>query len=207
MKKGLFITLEGIDGSGKSTLAQGLVKALTKQGLDVLATRAPGGTELGSKIRDMILHGHVQDMKTELFLFLADRAEHVTTLIRPALEQGKIVICDRFSDSTVAYQASRGLEAGKVMTFCDYATGGLKPDLTLFVDIDPQVAYSRVEKARHKDRIENEGLYLLTKIHQAYLDIAKDNPRIVKVDGLLSASELLQVCLDHAFRLIDSKST
>jgi len=205
--KGIFITIEGIDGSGKSTLAKGLHHELEKLSLKSVLTRAPGGTALGSKIRDLILHGHIQDIKTELFLFLADRAEHVTTLIKPALEAGQIVICDRFNDSTIAYQTMRGLDPTKVKSMCEYATSGLKPDLTLFVDIDPKMAYDRVEKARHKDRIENEGLYLLTKISDAYRNLALQESRFVSVDGSLSISELLQVSLDHVVKYIDKKSS
>jgi dTMP kinase len=205
--KGLFITIEGIDGSGKSTLSRNLAEALAKQGLDVITTRAPGGTDFGHKIRDILLHGHLHDIKSELFLFLADRAEHVTQLINPALEAGKIVICDRFSDSTIAYQTERGLDMSKVESMCHYATGGLTPDLTLLVDIDPNIAYQRIEKIKNKDRIENEGLHLLTKIRSAYLELAKQHSRIMTVDGLLSVSELLAVSMDHVVRLIDSKST
>ena len=194
--KGCFITLEGIDGSGKSTLAKGLYEALLAQGKDVIFTRAPGGFELGLKIRELILHGHIESIKTELFLFLADRAEHVQTVIKPALDRGQVVICDRFSDSTIAYQASRGLDARYVEQLCDYATSHLVPDLTLLIDIDPKLAFERLEKTRHKDRIENEGLFLLTKISEAYMELAMRHPRIKRVEGSLSKSELLGVCLD-----------
>jgi dTMP kinase len=195
--KGLFITLEGIDGSGKSTLAKGLNEALLEKGIETVLTRAPGGFELGMKIRELILHGHIASIKTELFLFLADRAEHVETVIKPALDAGKVVICDRFSDSTIAYQASRGLDSHYIESLCDYATGPIKPDLTLLIDIDPNVAFERLEKTRHKDRIENEGLYLLKKISEAYMELAYRHPRIKRVEGSLSKSELLSVCLDY----------
>lgn len=195
--KGLFITLEGIDGSGKSTLAKGLYEALLERGVDCILTRAPGGCDLGSKIRHLILHEPIVSMKTELFLFLADRAEHTETIIRPALAAGKVVICDRFSDSTIAYQASRGLDSHYVEKLCDEATGHLQPDLTLLIDIDPNVAFERLEKTRHKDRIENEGLYLLKKISEAYINQAYRHPRIQRVEGSLSKSELLSVCLDY----------
>jgi dTMP kinase len=196
--KGIFITLEGIDGSGKSTLTHGLVQSLKDLGLDVLATRAPGGTEFGQKIRDLILHGKLHDIKSELFLFLADRAEHVATVIKPALAEGKIVICDRYNDSTIAYQSERGLDSAMISRLCEYATDHLEPHLTLWVDLDPKKAFERLEKQRHaKDRIENEGLYLLTKISEAYRALAKKHPRIITLDGGLSVSELLATSLDH----------
>lgn len=201
--KGVFITLEGIDGSGKSTLAQGLVHALAH--LPVIGTRAPGGTDVGCKIRELILHGALHDIKSELFLFLADRSEHVASVIKPALEAGKVVICDRFNDSTIAYQTARGLDRTKLATFCDYATGGLKPDLTLFIDLDPQIAWDRVQKTRHKDRIENEGLYLLTQIDQVYKQLFFKNSQIVVLDGGLSKQELLQVALDSITQLINNR--
>lgn len=203
--KGLFITIEGIDGSGKSTLSRNLSEELKKNGRSVVTTRAPGGTDFGVVIRDILLHGHLKDVRSELFLFLADRAEHVSTLIRPALEEGKIVICDRYNDSTAAYQSERGLDISKVSSLCHFATEGLTPDLTILVDLEPEIAYQRVEKVRHKDRIENEGLYLLTKIRKAYLELARQEARFVIVDGQLSISELLAVCMDHVNRLIDSK--
>lgn len=205
--KGLFITLEGIDGSGKSTLAEGLFKSLKARGYDVILTKAPGGTPSGALMRELILHGKIHDLKAELFLFLADRAEHVTTVIKPALERGQIVICDRFSDSTVAYQTTRGLDGSKVRDFCNYATSGLQPDLTLFVDIKPEVAFNRIEKQRgHKDRIENEGLNLLTRIDEAYKDIIKHTPRIVSFDGGLSVSELHDTSLSYVLRFIEKRS-
>jgi dTMP kinase len=203
--KGFFITLEGIDGSGKSTLTRGLTQSLQDIGLDVLATRAPGGTEIGQKIRDLILHGHLHDIKSELFLFLADRAEHVSTVIKPALAQGKIVICDRYNDSTIAYQSERGLDMSKVGQLCAYATDHLEPDLTLWVDINHQEAFHRLEKQRAKDRIENEGLYLLTKISEAYRDLAKRHDRIIALDGHLSISELLATSLDHVTQKLNDR--
>lgn len=204
MTKGLFITLEGIDGSGKSTLAKGLATHLNQLGYDTVMTRAPGGTPSGTQIRELILHGKLHDIKTELFLFLADRAEHVTTVIKPALEAGKIVICDRFSDSTIAYQVQRGLELLKVEELCRYATGQLEPDLTLFIDIEPELAYERIHKSRHKDRIENEGLYLMIKIREAYLELAKSYKRIMTLDGKLSVKELLDTSLDHVTKFIQA---
>lgn len=205
--KGAFITLEGIDGSGKSTLAEGLYKKLSAKGYDVVLTKAPGGTPAGALIRELILHGKLSDLKAELFLFLADRADHVTSVIKPALADGKIVICDRFSDSTVAYQVTRGLEPSKVRSMCEYATSGLEPDLTLYVDIPPHLAFERLEKNRsHKDRIENEGLNLLSRIDQAYKDMLKAYSRMLAVDGRLSVSELLETSFVHVTRFIERRS-
>lgn len=206
MKKGLFITLEGIDGSGKSTLCKGLFHRLTELGYETVMTRAPGGTPSGAQIRELILHGKLHDIKTELFLFLADRAEHVTTIIKPALEAGKVVICDRFSDSTVAYQVERGLDSLQVQKLCSYATSGLEPDLTLLVDLEPEMAYERIHKARHKDRIENEGLYLMRKIRNSYLELLKQHKRIILINGNQSVKELLETSFDHVKRFINTRS-
>ena len=201
--KGHFITLEGGEGSGKSTLIRSLYSALTKRGLSALQTHAPGGTTLGKTLRKLLLTSKENIAKTsELFLFLADRAQHVKEVIEPALEQGKIVLCDRFSDSTIAYQGGpRGFEMQKVEELCQFASGGLEPDLTLYLDIDPVIGLERVKKlSSAQDRIESETLEFHQEIRKAFLKLAKQYPsRIQTIDATGSK----QSVADQALRLID----
>lgn len=160
--KGKFITFEGGDGAGKTTLIESVHAALTSKGKRVLKTREPGGSLVGAGIRQLLLHSASPLTKRcELFLFLADRAEHVDKVILPALEKGEIVLCDRFNDSTLAYQAgARGINEEQVRDLCSIASHGLDPDLTLYLDLDPRIAFERVKKmGKVKDQIEGEGLH------------------------------------------------
>ena len=153
MKKGLFITFEGADGCGKTTQIQLLDKYLQRKGEKTLLTREPGAKGLGVRLRDILLNynGEVSP-NCESFLFLADRAQHVDCIIKPALNKGEIVLCDRHTDSTVAYQGyGRGLDINKINLLNEYATSGLKPDLTIIFDIDAETSLQRVGK--EKDRI------------------------------------------------------
>lgn len=194
--RGLLITFEGGDGAGKSTLMQNLYKHLIEKGESVVQTRAPGGTDLGNKIRSLLLHEQgVINKKSELFLFLADRAQHVQEVITPALLEGKIILCDRFNDSTIAYQgAARDLDPMQVGALCDFATGGLKPDLTFYLDIDPSIGLQRsVKKLGTKDRMESEALAFHEKLRAAFHAIALKEPlRIHTLDGSLPPEILLQ---------------
>ena len=170
----MLISFEGGDGAGKSTLIQKIYDDLNAQGQDVLLTRAPGGTMTGELIRHLLLHHDEKDIspRCELFLFLADRAQHVQEVILPALQQKRIVLCDRFNDSTVAYQGgARGFDLDWIRKLCLFATQNLEPDITLYLDIDPEEALKRVN--RSKDRIEKEALEFHKKIRGAYLEIAK----------------------------------
>ncbi|MES2199588.1 MAG: dTMP kinase [Chlamydiota bacterium] len=201
--EGLLITFEGGDGAGKSTLMQNLYENLVEKGESVIKTRAPGGTDLGDKIRSLLLHEQgTIDKKSELFLFLADRAQHVHEVIVPALLQGKIVLCDRFNDSTVAYQgAARGLDPMQVSALCDFATNGLKPNLTFYLDIDPLVGLQRsVKKSGTMDRMESESLSFHERLRTAFHSIALGDPsRIHMLDGSLPLNTLLQ----QATRILD----
>jgi dTMP kinase len=165
----LFISLEGVDGSGKSTQARLLVEAL---GEDTVPIREPGGTEAAERIRELLADPAVElDRLAELLLFLAARADLTERVIRPALEAGRHIVADRFSDSSVAYQgAARGLGVGEVITLCDQATDGLWPDLTLLLRIDPETSLGR---AAGDDRFEREGLGLQQAVAQAYDEIAQ----------------------------------
>jgi dTMP kinase len=178
----LFISLEGIDGSGKSTQARLLVEAL---GADTVAIREPGGTEAAERIRELLADPAVElEPLAELMLFLAARAEVTERVIRPALEAGRHVVADRFSDSSIAYQGSaRGLGVGEVIGLCETATDGLWPDLTLLLRIDPETGLGR---AAGDDRFEQEGLGLQRAVAEAYEEIAiiaSDRVTVVDADG------------------------
>ncbi len=187
----MLITIEGGEGSGKSTLQKRLCDQLPNS----VATREPGGTPLGVEIRKLLLHSEYEIHKrAELFLFLADRAHHVETLICPALAEGKTVICDRFTDSTLAYQAlARDLPIDELEMLCTAATGGLVPSVTFFIDIDPAIGLDRVKTKRGDgfDRIEKEALDFHQAVRDAFLFLAKREPtRIHVLDGTKTPDEV-----------------
>jgi dTMP kinase len=169
---GLFVTIEGIDRSGKSTQARRLAEALSD---DALLVREPGGTPAGERIRDLLKDPAIDlDPRAEALLFAAARAELVAAVIRPALDAGKVVISDRYLDSSLAYQGhARGLGEAEVRLVNDWATGGLEPDLTVLLRIDPQAAAARAGEA---DRFEDEGLGLQRRVADAYEQLAAANP-------------------------------
>lgn len=202
--RGLLITFEGGEGAGKTTLINRLSQELEKMGHPVLRTRAPGSLKLGEKIRDLLLHSDDEEItpRSELFLFLADRASHVEREIRPALESGRIVLCDRFNDSTIAYQGfARGLGPSQVVAFCDFACNGLKPDLTFYLDLDPEIGLQRAKHLGPSDRIESERPEFHRKIREAYLLIAKQEPKRVHV---LNAAKPPEQVYNDARHLLDS---
>ena len=181
MTRGLFITFEGADGCGKTTQIELLNKDLQEKGKETLLTREPGAKGLGVKLREILLNydGEVSP-QCESFLFLADRAQHIDCIIKPAINQGKIILCDRHTDSTVAYQGyGRGLDLNRINMLNDIATGGLKPDLTIVFDVDIETSMKRVGK--EKDRMESAGVEFFNKVRQGYLEIAKQEPNRVKV--------------------------
>ncbi len=191
MKRGLFITFEGADGCGKTTQMGLLAQYLTSKGYDVLLTREPGGKGLGEKIREILLNyeGEVSD-RCESFLFLADRAQNIDITVNPAIEQGKMVLCDRHIDSTVAYQGyGRGLDIDRINKLNMLATDGKKPDLTFVFDIDTETSMKRVGK--DKDRMESAGLEFHNRVRQGYLELAKQEPERIKVvDATKSIEEI-----------------
>jgi dTMP kinase len=183
----LFISLEGIDGSGKSTQAKLLAEAL---GPETLSIREPGGTDAAERIRTLLADPGVElDPLAELLLFLAARADLTARVIRPALEAGRDVVCDRFADSSVAYQgAARGLGAGEVISLTDSASEGLWPDLTLLLRVDPETGLGRSDGG---DRFESEGLELQRAVAEAYEEIAKiASDRVVAIDGSGTVEEV-----------------
>lgn len=178
MKKGIFITFEGPEGSGKSTQLRLLADRLKKRGVPVLTTGEPGGSHLGKKLRQLLLHSRVKPSpEAELFLFLADRADHVSAILRPALERGWVVLCDRYIDSTLAYQGGgRGLSLARLKRLNREATGGLQPDLTILLDLPVETGLARAGK-RSKgkiDRMEREELKFHRAVRSAFLRLAKE---------------------------------
>ncbi|MGD0282263.1 MAG: dTMP kinase [Dissulfurispiraceae bacterium] len=194
LRKGFFISFEGIEGTGKTTQARLLSGRLSDEGRDVIMTFEPGGTVIGSKIREILLlpdHGEMSAI-TELLLYNADRAQHLTEKIIPAVNEGKIVVTDRFSDATVAYQGyARGIDRALIMSLDRLATGSLRPDLTILFDLDVEAGLARNRSANKTDRLELEDISFHRRVREGYLDIAKAHPdRICIVDAALPAAEV-----------------
>lgn len=191
---GCFITFEGIEGCGKTTQIRMAGEFLSAQGMPVIVTEEPGGTVLGAELRRILLNRATFDLckEAELFLFLADRAQHVKETIRPALRDGKWVLCDRFSDATIAYQGfGREMDPDFVRRMCDFSSGALKPDMTLLFDLPVDVGLrraleraSRIENAPLEDRFEREALTFHEKVREGYLYLARKEPeRFRVIDG------------------------
>lgn len=181
MDKGLFITFEGADGCGKTTQIKLLDEYLRAKGYQTLLTREPGSKGLGEKLREILLNydGEVSPV-AESFLFLADRAQHIDCIIKPALEKGTIVLCDRHTDSTLAYQGyGRGLNLEEIRKLNKIATSGLTPDLTIVLDVDIETSQARV--GAEKDRMESAGIEFFQRVRNGFLEIAKQEPERVKV--------------------------
>lgn len=197
MSKGLFITFEGGDGCGKTTQINLLDKYLRSKGYKTLLTREPGSKGLGIKLREILLNydGEVSPV-CESFLFLADRAQHVDCIIKPALEEGAIVLCDRHTDSTVAYQGyGRRLDLEQIHRLNKIATSGLKPDLTIVLDVDVETSQKRV--GTEKDRMESAGIEFFERVRKGFLEIAKQEPERVKVvDSTQSIEEIHKQILE-----------
>lgn len=194
MSRGLFITLEGGDGSGKTTQAELLREWLDGLGREVVRTREPGGTEVGVEVREIVLH-HRGDIspRAEALLYAADRAHHVATLVRPALERGAVVLQDRYIDSSVAYQgAGRVLDSREVRALSEWATEDLAPDLTVLLDLEPEAARGRLDASRTRyDRLEAEASEFHRRVREAYLAIAAAEPeRVVVVDAAQPAEQI-----------------
>jgi len=188
----MFVTFEGLDGSGKSTQAELLRTRLEADGVEVLSTREPGGTELGEGIRDLVLHGGHVGPWAEALLYVAARAQLVDDVIRPALEHGVSVICDRYIDSSVAYQGvGRELGLDRVLELNIAAVGGLLPDRTFLLELDPAQVSSRIQ--RHFDRLEREGDDFRARTAAGYRKLAARFPeRIVVLDAMRAAEELAE---------------
>jgi len=182
--RGRFITFEGIDGAGKSTQIAVVTNALRERGLQVVITREPGGTAVGEALREVILH-QPMGIGTETLLMFAARAEHLERVIRPALGAGTWVLCDRFTDATYAYQSGgRGMSAERIGELEQWVHPDLQPDLTLLIDVPPDVAAQRLARARNADRFEAEQVDFFARVRNAYLDRARTEPqRFIVIDG------------------------
>lgn len=189
---GLFIVLEGIDGAGKSTQARLLAKHLQGAGLEVKVVKEPGGTAAGDRLRELLLSASSRlEPLTELLLYEASRCQLVGEVIRPALARGETVISERYALSSLAYQGyGRGLPLELIRRLNEEATGGLEPDLTLWIDLAPELSLTR--KRGRPDRIERTGLDFYRRIRAGYEALACGNPRIIRLEGAQSAAELAQ---------------
>lgn len=195
--RGRFITLEGIDGAGKSTQLDVIADRLRAHGVDLVVTREPGGTALGEALRDLVLHRPMTP-RAETMLIFAARAEHVATVIEPALKTGRWVLCDRFTDATFAYQGGgRGVAFEDISALERWVQGELHPDLTLLFDVPPEVAARRLAAARTADRFEREQTAFFGRVRDAYASRAANNPqRFVVIDGTLDPAAVRQHVLD-----------
>ncbi|MCB1214294.1 MAG: dTMP kinase [Deltaproteobacteria bacterium] len=210
----LFITLEGIEGSGKSTQTKLLAQALEKQGASPLVTREPGGSLLGQDLRKILVQGKPGDLskEAELFLYLADRAQHVDRVIKPALASDKIVLCDRFTDSTLAYQGyARGLDLENLKHLNLQATQGLQPDLSFLLDCPAEVGLKRSHQRLEKElssesRFEKEDLSFHQKVREGFLKLAQsENQRFVIVDGQKDPELLHQILIQEVQKRLSTK--
>nr|WP_100548237.1 MULTISPECIES: dTMP kinase [unclassified Pseudomonas] len=194
---GLFITLEGPEGAGKSTNREYLAERLREQGIDVLLTREPGGTPLAERIRELLLDPSDEPMAadTELLLVFAARAQHLQQVIRPALAKGSVVLCDRFTDATYAYQGGgRGLSIERIAQLEQFVQGELRPDLTLIFDLPVEIGLARAAARGRLDRFEQEGRCFFEAVRQAYLQRAEQAPQRYRV--LDAGQTLAQVQAD-----------
>ena len=201
MERGTFVTFEGGEGAGKTTLVQALIPFLQAKGKNLLTTRAPGGTSLGASLRSFLLHTekHTISSCAELFLFLADRAQHVEEVILPALRAGSLVLCDRFNDSTIAYQGgARHFDVSFLEMLCQFASQGLEPNITFYLDIDPELGALRtIKRGGTIDRIEQEELSVHKNIRRIYLELARKYPqRIHILDATLPVDALVTLAMD-----------
>jgi dTMP kinase len=208
---GAFITFEGIDGCGKSTQLRLLASELRVRGLQIVATREPGGTTLGQRLRAALLDIDEQvDPLAELLVFAADRAHHVRTLLLPALEANQIVLSDRYADATVAYQgAGRGFEPKLIEDIVQLATGGLRPELTLLFDLtvaESAVRTRRRVASKNSDRLDSEDIGFHTRVRDSYLELAKAEPeRFRVIDARGSTQETQQKVMDIVIPFLDDR--
>ena len=193
-KRGKFITFEGCDGCGKSTQLRMLSEYLTKENVPHIFTREPGGGKISEAIREILLSGKNSEMtdECEALLYAASRVQHLSDRVEPALSEGKLVICDRYVDSSFAYQAyARGLGMDFVGKINAYATEKYSPDVTIFIDLTPEEAFKRKHGADENDRLEQAGMQFHKNVYAGYKQLAQDNPeRIVCIDGRKTPTEI-----------------
>lgn len=203
-KKGYFISSEGPEGAGKTTVMQLLGERLVKEGYDVVMTREPGGIKISEKIRSIILDNEhtMMDSRTEALLYAAARRQHLVEKIQPSLEAGKIVICDRFIDSSLAYQGyARGVGVEEILSINQFAIGQTMPDKTLLFDIEPSLGLKRINahSTREKNRLDVESLYFHQKVREGYLSLVEQYPERIQV---IDASKSLEEVLEEAYKMV-----
>ena len=195
--RGKFITLEGMDGAGKSTHIPAIITALQARGIEVVATREPGGTALGESLREILLHEPMH-AETEALLMFAARREHIALVIEPALARGAYVISDRFTDATFAYQCGgRGVPAEKIHALERWVQGDLQPDVTLLFDVPVEVSIERLANARNPDKFERESSEFFDRIRSAYLQRAEQNPQRFHIINTNQSLEIIQAILEQ----------
>jgi len=197
----MFITLEGPEGSGKSSQLPELAEFLRGQGWDVLTTREPGGTPIGDQIRQILMRLDNQELhpRTEILLFLASRAQLVEQVIKPALREGKLVLCDRFGDSTLAYQGyGHGLNLDTLRIMLDFATDKLKPDLTLLLDVDVETGLQRKRKEDEWNRLDAYALAFHQRVREGYHELCRQEPERWRVIDAMQPKEAVQLALRQA---------
>lgn len=212
--RGRFITLEGIEGAGKSTLAVALRDALQGRGLTVVLTREPGGTPLAERLRELVLTRGEERVspETETLIMFASRAVHLDNLVRPALERGTWVICDRFTDATRAYQGGgRGVSTEFIEQLAQTVHAGLEPDLTLLLDLPVEeglrrAARRRADRGDHTDRFESETVAFFSRVRERYLHIAESASRCERIDALQPAQLVQAQALAAALRLLEQRA-
>lgn len=205
---GVFITLEGPEGAGKTTIARRLAERLQAAGYPVLLTREPGGTSIGDQIRQVLLAHHNTNMtpEAEILLFNASRAQIVREVIKPALERSTVVVCDRYADSTLAYQGyGRGLNLNTLRLITDFATGGLRPDLTILLDVPPEVGLARRREASRAEgewnRLDSETIQFFQRVRAGYLALAHEEPQRWRV---VDATRPLDEVEEEVWRLVQA---
>lgn len=192
-----FITFEGVEGAGKSTLMHSLYEVFRGKNIPVIETHEPGGTSLGKQLREILLHREKDRIskKAEIFLFLADRANHIKEIIIPALSEGTVVLCDRYTDSTIAYQSNEDIGDSKLQELCDFATDNLQPNITFLLDIDPSLSLARLPA---RDHFENKELAFHQGIRKKFLKLASIyKKRFVILDARLPMTQVLQLAIDR----------
>ena len=198
--EGRFITIEGTDGGGKSTKIEKLVEYLKSMGREVVVTREPGGTNISEKLREILLDAKNSEMTdiTEALLYAASRAQHVEEKILPAVKEGKIVICDRFLDSSIVYQGyARGLDIEMIKTINSFALSKIKPDITLFFDIRPEIGILRKKNMHELDRMEQEKIDFHNKVYNGYKALLNENPeRIKRIDAEKTIDEVYKQVIE-----------
>ena len=202
MKKGLFITFEGIDGCGKTTQINLLDKYLKDKNFNTVLTLEPGGSDIGKHLRQILLHheGFVDDT-CELLLYLADRAQHTAAVILDNINKGNIVLCDRYADSTLAYQGyARNGDIEKIKLLNNIATKGLQPDITFLFDIDIETAQTR--DGKDKDRMDRENIDFHNKVREGYLEIAKNNGRVKVINSSRPIDDVFSEVKDYIDKLL-----